>query len=261
MGRVNLQELKRAITAETKLVSVIFANHEVGTLNPIGEVSAMCHAKNTLLHSDSVQAVGKIPIDVQQLQLDMMSFSAHKLYGPQGVGALFLRRGEPRIVLSPILHGGGQEQRLRSGTLPVALIVGFGKACELAEKNMYEQNRQIRRLRDTLWEKMKQEIPTAIRNGCPRNNLPGNLNVSFPDIDGDALISHLKTIALSSGSTCTSDQGQGSRVLQAMGVSETLSFSSLRMGLGHNNTEEDIPYIIGEIRSVYEFLKMSHDCS
>ncbi|MEX0715085.1 MAG: cysteine desulfurase family protein [Planctomycetaceae bacterium] len=240
------RELRRAPPA---LVSVMAANNEVGTLNPLDEIGALCRAAGALFHTDAAQAIGRIPFDVRALPVDLASISAHKLYGPKGVGALWVRR-RPRIRIEPLLDGGGHENRLRSGTLPVPLIVGFGVACRIARECLEEESRRLSALRDLLWEALRTKLPDLRMNGDPARRLPGNLNVSVPGVDGDALLAGLTEIAVSSGSACSSAHPEPSHVLAAMGVPDELRRASLRFGLGRSNTAAEIDRaaeVVGEV--------------
>lgn len=239
-GRVDPAQVADAIGPKTVLVSVILANNEVGTLNDVAEIGRICRENGVLLHTDAVQAVGKIPFDLADVPVDLMSLTAHKLYGPKGVGALFVRRGSPRIRIEPLIDGGGHERRLRSGTLPVPLIVGFGTACALAGELMPEGAARIQQLRDQLWDGLCRELDGLHLNGHPQERLPGNLNVSFEGVDGEALMMGIKEIAVSSGSACTTADPEPSHVLRALGRSEQLTRASLRFGLGRFNTADDV---------------------
>jgi len=243
-GQIDLRMLESALRPDTILVSAMLANNEVGTINPIGEMARICHAHNVLLHCDAVQGVGKIPVDVNMLSADLVSLSAHKLYGPKGVGALYVRRGGVPIRLEPLFDGGGHERRLRSGTLPVPLIVGFGAACRLASECLDAEAARLTSLRERLWDGLSKNLDGLTLNGHPRERLPGNLNVSFDGVDGEALMTSLTEIAVSSGSACTSADPEPSHVLRAMGVSESLSKASLRFGLGRFTTADEIDFAI-----------------
>ncbi|MCH7685122.1 MAG: aminotransferase class V-fold PLP-dependent enzyme [Planctomycetes bacterium] len=236
-----------AMKPHTVLVSVIMANNEVGTINDLVEIGRICREKGVLLHTDAVQAVGKVPVDLSSLPVDLLSLTAHKMYGPKGVGALYVRRGEPQIKIEPLFDGGGHENRIRSGTLPVPLIVGFGKACELAGECMAEESARLADLRDRLWEGLSAELDGIFLNGHPQKRLAGNLNVSFEGVDGDALMMSLKDVAVSSGSACTSADPEPSHVLKAMGVSDALTRASLRFGLGRFNTQEEVDRVIRSV--------------
>lgn len=254
-GRVHPDAVSAAIRPETGLVSVMWANNEVGTINPIAEIAAVCRARNVLLHCDAVQALGRLPIDLEQVPADLVSLSAHKVYGPQGVGALYVRRGPRRIVLTPQIDGGGHEQGRRSGTLPVPLIVGFGAACRMAEAEREREQPRLATLRVQLWEAIRTRIPDAVLHGDPEKRLAGNLHVGFPDVDGDALLTGLTKIAVSSGSACTTAAPEPSHVLRAMGVADRLSRASLRFGLGRETTNRDISSAATHVADVVERLR------
>ncbi len=243
-GRVDPRTVESALRPETVLVSVMLANNEVGTLNPIAEIARICHDHNVLLHCDAVQAVGKIPVDLQALAADLVSLTAHKLYGPKGVGALYVRRDESPIRLEPLFDGGGHERRLRSGTLPVPLIVGFGAACRIASECLAEEAARLATLRERLWAGLSRDLADLTLNGHTNERLPGNLHVSFDGVDGEALMMSLTEIAVSSGSACTSADPEPSHVLRAMGISESRSKASLRFGLGRFTTTDEIDFAI-----------------
>ncbi|MBX3438756.1 MAG: cysteine desulfurase, partial [Planctomycetaceae bacterium] len=245
MGRVDPQSVADAIRPETTLVSVMAANNEVGTLNPVAAIARVCAERNVLFHCDAAQAVGHIPLSMHEVPIDLMSFTAHKLYGPQGVGALFVRRRDPSIPLRAQLDGGGHERRLRSGTLPVALIVGFGEACRIAPVEMREEAARLQRLRHLLDDLITTSLEDVMLNGCPDDRLPGNLHLSFGGVDGGALLARLDGLAVSSGSACTTANPEPSHVLRAMGVPETLSLASLRFGIGRFTTETEIERAAG----------------
>lgn len=246
-GRVDPQQVADALRTNTVLVSVMFANNEVGTINPVREIGEICRGRNVLLHCDAAQAVGRLPIDLEELPIDLLSLSGHKLYAPKGIGVLYVRRSGPRVKLEPLLDGGGHEERLRSGTLPVPLIVGLGAACEIAAAALPEEMSQLAALRDRLWTGLSQRIDSLTRNGHPAECLAGNLNVSFDGVDGDALMTSLTEIAVSSGSACTSADPEPSHVLRAMGVGDARSKASLRFGLGRFNTADEIEFAIGYV--------------
>ncbi|HBH50361.1 MAG TPA: IscS subfamily cysteine desulfurase [Planctomycetaceae bacterium] len=244
-----------SLTHQTRLVSLILANNEVGTINPIAQVGSLCQERRLWLHCDASQAVGKIPLDLSSLPVDLLSLSGHKLYGPQGVGALFIRRTEPPLPLEPLFDGGGQEQRLRPGTLPVAAVVGLGTACELAAQEMAEEARRTAGLRDRLWEGLSSRLSGIHRNGDPHHTLPGNLNVSFDGVPGPVLLTRMTEIAVSSGSACSSAEPEPSHVLRAMGVPEALALATLRFGLGRFNTADEIDVAIDSVSRVVEELR------
>jgi len=254
-GRVSPEQVADAITPRTVLVSVMLANNEVGTLQPVAAIGKLCKQRGVLLHTDATQAVGRVPVDVETLQADLLSLSAHKLYGPKGVGALYVRRRNPHVRLEPILDGGGHERGMRSGTLPVPNVVGFGAACGLAAAALATEPPSIRALRDRLHEGLAENILELTLNGHPDERLQNNLNLSFSHVRGDALLMALKTVAVSSGSACTSASVEPSYVLRAMGVADDLAHSSIRFGLGRFNTEEEIDYTIEEVTRVVRHLR------
>lgn len=239
-GAVRGPDLDSAISPETSLVSVMLANNEVGTLTCIDEVAAICRNRGVLLHTDAAQAVGRINVDLRELNVDLLSLTAHKLYGPQGVGALFVRKRTPPIRISPQIDGGGHEQGLRSGTLPVALIVGFAEACRLSSVERESDAARIAGLRDRLQQTLLEQLDDVTVNGHAMERLAGNLNVSFGGVDGDALLASLNGLAVSSGSACSSADPQPSHVLQAMGVPDDLARASLRFGIGRFTTDNEI---------------------
>jgi cysteine desulfurase len=251
-GQVPVHDVAEAITPETILVSVMLANNEVGTLQPIAEIGKICRQREVLLHTDATQAVGKIPVDVEMLNADLLSLSAHKMYGPKGVGALYVRR---RVRLEPLLDGGGHERGLRSGTLNVPSIVGFGKACEICESEMPAEGDRCRQMRDRLHEGLIHASGDCTLNGHPTERLPGNLNVSFAAVQGEALLMALNSVAVSSGSACTSASVEPSYVLGAMGVPDELAHASIRFGLGRFNTAEEVDYVIDEVTKVVRRLR------
>lgn len=243
-GMVDVECLESEIRPHTVLVSIMLANNEVGTIHPLEEIGAICRKHNVLLHTDAVQAVGKIPVDINRLPVDLLSLTAHKLYGPKGVGALYLRRDNRRINIEPLFDGGGHERGLRSGTLAVPEIVGFGKACEIAAACMADDAKQAQSLRDRLWNGLTCKLDGVLLNGHPDRRLPGNLNASFTGVDGDALLMSLKDLAVSSGSACTSADPTPSHVLTAMGRNDQLTRASLRFGIGRFNTAEEIDFAV-----------------
>ena len=253
-GQVDPQQVADAITPQTVLISLMLANNEVGTLNPIEAIGQICRQQDILLHCDAVQAFGKLPIDLSQLPVDLLSLTAHKLHGPKGAGALVVRRDRRRIPIEPLFDGGGHEQHLRSGTLPVPLIVGFGAACELSV-DMSAIAERMSSLRDRLWQRLQSELSGLSLNGHLAARLPHNLNVSFAGVDGEALMTSLKTIAVSSGSACSTAEPEPSHVLRAMGVSESLSRASLRFGLSRYTTEAEIEAAAHEVVAVVKRLR------
>ena len=225
----------------------MLANNEVGTIQPLAEIGRICKERGVLLHSDAVQGVGKIPVAVDALGVDLLSLTAHKLYGPKGVGALYVRMGQPRVRLVPQMDGGGHEKGRRSGTLNVPGIVGLGKACELAGRLMADEAVRLSALRERLRAALFLRLDHIHLNGHPTERLPGNLNVSFDFVEGEALLMSLKEVAVSSGSACTSASLQASHVLRAMGLGDELAHASVRFGLGRGNTEEEVDYVCGRL--------------
>lgn len=239
-GAVAPQQVSEALQPNTVLVSIMSANNEVGTLNPIADIASLCRERGVHFHTDAAQSFGKLPVDLSALPIDMLSLSGHKIYGPKGIGVLFVRHGSPRIRLEPQMDGGGHERHLRSGTLPVPLIVGLGVASELCRTEMDEEAARLCALRERLWSGLQHRLEGVHLNGHPQQRLSGNLNVSFDGVDGDAMMNGLHEIAVSSGSACTSADPQPSHVLRAMGVSDQRTRASLRFGLGRFNTAEEI---------------------
>jgi len=242
-GLVDLEALAEAITDKTVLVSVMHANNETGVLQPIAEIGKICRARNVLFHTDATQSFGKVPIDVDAMSIDLMSMSAHKIYGPKGVGGLYVRRRRPRVRIAPQIHGGGHERGNRSGTLNVPSIVGFGEAARIAADEMVSESARIRELRDHLLRRLQAELSHVHLNGDYERLLPGHLNVSFAYIEGESLLMALKDIALSSGSACTSASLEPSYVLRAMGLDDELAHSSLRITVGRFTTREEVDYV------------------
>ncbi|MGI0487739.1 IscS subfamily cysteine desulfurase [Pantanalinema rosaneae CENA516] len=239
-GLVDLALLEQSFRPDTILVSVMTANNEIGVLQPIAEIGAMCRARQVLFHTDAAQAIGKVPLDVDAMQIDLMSLTAHKIYGPKGIGALYVRRRNPRVQLAPQLHGGGHERGMRSGTLYTPQIVGFAKAVELGIQEMAPETARVARLRDRLWQTLA-ALGGVYLNGHPIHRLPGNLNISVAGVDGQALTLGLQpVIAVSSGSACNSAKAAPSYVLKALGRSDDLAYASIRFGIGRHNTESEI---------------------
>lgn len=253
-GRVSPDDVAAAMTDETRLVSIMLANNEVGTLSDVAAIGRICREKDALLHVDAVQAAPHLPIDVEKLNVDLLSLSAHKMYGPKGVGALYVRRSGRRIVIEPLFDGGGHERQLRSGTLPVPLIVGFAEACRLVEESREGNTAHVAQLRDDLWARLNEELTGLHLNGHPTDRLPNNLNVSFEGVDGEALLAKVRGIAVSSGSACTSADPEPSHVLRAMGRNDQLTRASLRFGFGRTNTPEDVDAavecVVGAVRGL-----------
>ena len=242
-GLVDPAELEKAITPKTILVSVMLANNEVGTIQPLEEIGKITRARGVLLHCDAVQGIGKTPFDVRAMNVDLASLTAHKIYGPKGVGALYVRRSKPRVRLVAMMDGGGHERGNRSGTLNVPGIVGFAKACEILIKEGAQEIERVRGLRDRLKNSIMGKLDQVILNGHPERRLPGNLNLSFAFVEGEGLMMAIKDVAVSSGSACTSASLEPSYVLRSMGLDEDLAHSSIRFGLGRFNTEEEVDYV------------------
>jgi cysteine desulfurase len=233
----------------------MLANNEIGVIQPVTEIGKIAKSRGVLFHSDATQGVGKIPVDIEAMGIDLMSFTAHKIYGPKGVGALYVRKRNPRVRLAPIIDGGGHERGMRSGTLPVPLIVGFGRACEIAQEVMPTESVRLARLRDKLQETIYKNLDEVYLNGHPTQRLPHNLNVSFAYVEGESLLMGLKEIALSSGSACTSATLEPSYVLRALGVGSELAHSSIRFGLGRFNTEDEVDYVAGRVVEIVKKLR------
>jgi len=246
-GLVDPENIRKAITPKTVLISVMAANNEIGTIHPIAEIGKIAKEMEILFHVDAAQACGKIPVDVQLMGIDLLSMSAHKVYGPKGVGALYIRRRNPHVKIEPLIYGGSHEGGLRGGTLNVPGIVGMGKAFEIAGQEMETESLRLVSLRDRLYQKLSDKLPQVMLNGHPTQRLAGNLNVSFLGVRSSDLISQLKDIAISSGSACTSGSLEPSYVIRALGVGEERARSSIRIGLGRFNTEEEIYFAVDKI--------------
>ena len=242
-GMVDPGDVRNAITDKTILISLMYANNEIGTIHPIKEIGKLAKEKNVLLHSDAVQGVGKLPLDVEAMGIDLLSLSAHKIYGPKGCGALYVRSKGPRVRLTPMMDGGGHERGMRSGTLNVPGIVGLGKAAELSGAEMEMEQGRILQLRERLREAICTQLDEVYLNGHPTQRLPGNLNLSFAFVEGESLLMGLKDIAVSSGSACTSATLEPSYVLKALGVGDDLAHTSIRFGLGRFNTADEVDYV------------------
>jgi len=254
-GQVSAEQVKAAMRDDTILVSIMFANNELGTINPIGEIGALCKEKDVLFHSDGVQAFGKVPIDVDAMGIDLLSISGHKIYGPKGVGALYVRRKRPRVRLQPIIHGGGHERGMRSGTLNVPGIVGIGAAAEIAGKEMAQESKRVGALRDRLWAGLSEHLTDIFRNGHHEQCLPNTLNVSFLYVEGESMMMGMSDIAVSSGSACTSASLEPSYVLKGIGLGDDLAHSSIRFSLGRFTTEEDIDHTIDSVVTTVNHLR------
>jgi len=246
-GLIDPDQLRRAINDRTILISVMWANNEIGVLQPIREIGRMARERGVLFHTDATQAVGKVPVNVEEDCVDLMSLSAHKMYGPKGVGALYVRRKNPRVQLAAQMDGGGHERGMRSGTLNVPGIVGFGEACAICAREMAEEARRLGALRDRLKDRLLAELDEVYVNGSLAHRLPNNLNMSFAYVEGESLMMAMKDVAVSSGSACTSATLEPSYVLKALGVSDDLAHTSIRFGLGRFNTAEEIEYAAGRV--------------
>src|SRR3989442_3298919 len=254
-GRISLDELRAAISDKTILISIMTANNEIGVLQPVAEIGAIAKEKGVLFHTDAVQAVGKVPFNVNDLKVDMASISAHKMYGPKGVGALYVRRRNPRVLLAPIIDGGGHERGMRSGTLNVPGIVGFGKAAELCKQEMAAEGERLRKLRDRLDDRLHKGLDEIYINGSTEHRLPHNLNISFAYVDGESLLMGINDVAVSSGSACTSASLEPSYVLKALGAGDDLAHSSIRFGIGRFNTEAEIDYVADRVVETVQRLR------
>jgi len=252
-GLVDLTKLEAALRKDTILVSIMHVNNEVGVIQDIAAIGELTRSRGVLFHVDAAQSAGKVPIDLQQMKVDLMSFSGHKIYGPKGVGALYVRR-KPRVRIEAQMHGGGHERGMRSGTLPTHQIVGMGEAFRIARAEMAAENERLRMLRDRLWDGIK-DMEEVYLNGDPEHRVAGNLNVSFAFVEGESLMMSLKDIAISSGSACTSASLEPSYVLRALGRKDELAHSSLRLSLGRFTTEEEVDYAVEQIRTAVQKLR------
>jgi cysteine desulfurase len=270
-GRVDPEDVCKAIKPTTILISIMYANNEIGVINPIAEIGKIAKERGVIFAVDGVQAVGKIPVDVQKDNIDLLAISAHKLYGPKGVGALYVRRRNPRVQLSAIIDGGGHERGMRSGTLNVPGIVGLGKACELCQQEMATESERLRGLRDRLKAGLEAKLDEVFVNGSLEHRLPNNLNMSFAYVEGESLLMGINDVAVSSGSACTSATLEPSYVLKALGVGEDLAHTSIRFGLGRFTTPEEVDYVtdkmvqvvtkLRELSPLYEMAKEGIDIS
>jgi len=268
-GLVDLDDLKRAIDDKTILVTIMAANNEIGVVQPVAEIGKLCHERGVIFHTDATQAVGKIPVDVAKQNIDLMSISAHKMYGPKGVGALYVRRKNPRVQISAIIDGGGHERGMRSGTLNVPGIVGLGKACAIASEEMAQESCKLAGMRNRLRDKIMGRLDEVYINGSWEHRLPHNLNISFAYVEGESLLMGINDIAVSSGSACTSATLEPSYVLKALGTGDDLAHSSIRFGIGRFNTEAEVDYVadrvvetvsrLRELSPLYEMAKEGVD--
>jgi cysteine desulfurase len=254
-GLVDLDQLKAAITDKTVLISIMHANNEIGVLQPIREIGRIARERGVLLHPDGTQAAGKVPVNVIDDNIDLMSISAHKMYGPKGVGALYVRRRNPRVQLTAQMDGGGHERGMRSGTLNVPGIVGLGEACALAQAEMPAESKRMAFMRDKLKDRLMNSLDEVYINGTLEHRLPNNLNISFAYVEGESLLMGINEIAVSSGSACTSATLEPSYVLKALGAGDDLAHSSIRFGLGRFNTEEEVDYVAGKVIEVVKKLR------
>lgn len=270
-GLIDLEDLKRAFDDKTILVSIMFANNEIGVVQPVAEIGKLCRERGVLFHTDGVQAAGKIPIDVNAMNIDVLSISGHKLYGPKGVGALYVRRRNPRVQISEQINGGGHERGMRSGTLNVPGIVGLGKACEIAREEMAAEGERLSKLRDKLKARLESSLDYVHVNGSMEHRLPNNLNMSFVYVEGESLLMGINDVAVSSGSACTSATLEPSYVLKALGLGDDVAHSSIRFGLGRFNSEAEVDYVadkvidivqkLRELSPLYEMVKEGIDIS
>jgi cysteine desulfurase len=247
--------LRDAITDKTILVTIMYANNEIGVLQPVAEIGKICREKGVLFHTDGVQAIGKVPVDVNRDNIDLMSITGHKLYGPKGVGALYVRRKNPRVQLTAQMDGGGHERGMRSGTLNVPGIVGLGEACEICRLEMPEESKRLQYLRDKLRNKLESELDEVYLNGSWEHRLPHSLNLSFAYVEGESLLMGINDVAVSSGSACTSATLEPSYVLKALGLGDDIAHSSIRFGIGRFNTEEEIDYVADKLVNVVRKLR------
>ena len=255
-GLIDIERVRDALTDKTVLISLMAANNEIGTVHPVKEIGRIAHERGILFHTDATQAVGKIPVNVEHMGIDLLSLTAHKMYGPKGIGALYVRSSKPRVKLSAIIDGGGHERGMRSGTLNVPGIVGLGQACEIAQREMAAEAQRVTSLRERLCARISERLDEVYINGHPTLRLPGNMNMSFAYVEGESLLMALKEIAVSTGSACTSASLEPSYVLRAIGVEEELAHTSIRFGLGRFNTEEEVDYtaqrVVEEVRRLRE---------
>jgi cysteine desulfurase len=254
-GMIAPESVEAALTDRTVLVSIMAANNEIGTINPIGLIGRLCHERGIVFHTDATQAVGKIPLDVIAEEVDLLSLSAHKMYGPKGIGALYIRRRDPPVRLTPLFDGGGHERGLRSGTLPVPLVVGLGTAAAIAGRERADEAARLLRLRERLHAGIAARVAAIRLNGHPTRRLPGNLNLSFAYVDGEALMMAMRDVAVSSGSACTAANPEPSHVLLAIGLAEEMARASLRFGLGRFTTEEEVDYAVGAVAEAVDRLR------
>ena len=254
-GLIDLDDLKRAMDDKTILVTIMYANNEIGVLQPVVEIGKLCHERGVIFHTDATQAIGKVPVDMVKQNIDLASISGHKMYGPKGVGALYVRRKNPRVQVSAIIDGGGHERGMRSGTLNVPSIVGLGKACAIAQEDMPQESCRLAGLRNRLRDRIMGRLDEVYINGSMEHRLPGNLNISFAYVEGVSLLMGINDIAVSSGSACTSATLEPSYVLKALGTGDDLAHSSIRFGIGRFNTEAEVDYVADRVTETVERLR------
>jgi len=254
-GLVDLELLKNAITEQTALVSIMAVNNEIGVIQPLKEIGEICRARGAFFHTDAAQAFGKIPLNVDEMKIDLMSISGHKIYGPKGIGALYVRRKNPRVRLDAIIDGGGQERGMRSGTLPTPLVVGIGEAAKIAKAEMAAENERLHSLAEKFKKEVMHGIPDVFLNGDEEQRIPGNLNLSFAYIEGESMVMAIKDLAVSSGSACTSASLEPSYVLRALGVDEELAHTSIRFGFGRFTSEEEVDFAIETVKKHVQRLR------
>jgi cysteine desulfurase len=254
-GLISLDDLRAAITDQTILITIMTANNEVGVIQDIKAIGQIARERGVIFHTDAVQAAGKVPFNVNEMNVDLASLSAHKMYGPKGVGALYVRRRNPRVLLTPIIDGGGHERGMRSGTLNVPGIAGFGKACQIAREELDKEVAEMFRLRESLRATLERELDEVYINGDLEKRLPGNLNMSFAYVEGESLLMGIHDVAVSSGSACTSASLEPSYVLKALGVGEDLAHTSIRFGIGRFNTQEEVDYVAKRVIEVVRRLR------
>jgi cysteine desulfurase len=254
-GLIDLDDLKRAMDDKTILVTIMYANNEIGVIQPVVEIGKLCHERGVIFHTDATQAIGKVPVDVVKQNIDLASISGHKMYGPKGVGALYVRRKNPRVQVSAIIDGGGHERGMRSGTLNVPSIVGLGKACAIAQEEMPQESCRLAGLRNRLRDRIMGKLDEVYINGSMDHRLPGNLNISFAYVEGESLLMGINDIAVSSGSACTSATLEPSYVLKALGTGDDLAHSSIRFGIGRFNTEAEVDYVADRVIETVERLR------
>lgn len=247
-GLIDLEELRKIVTEQTAVVSVMAVNNEIGVIQPLKEIGEIARAKGAFFHTDAAQAFGKIPLNVDEMKIDLMSISGHKIYGPKGIGALYVRRKNPRVRIEAIINGGGQERGMRSGTLPTPLIVGLGEAAEICEKEMASESARLTKLAEHFKKEIRAAIPNVYLNGDEKSRIPGNINFSFAYVEGESMIMAIKDLAVSSGSACTSASLEPSYVLHALGMDDEMAHSSIRFGIGRFTTEEEVNFAIETVK-------------